>query len=153
MKQPPFSKVNRGRQISVPLIVRGSARPNPHNTILPTFSHIPILKPQSLHSRRIESLSLSGNPSTTIPMAPIRLVIYFRHGFAGRGGDTAGVKHHACNWVVVGECVVDGAGAEVPYLMKEKLWFSIGIMRGNMVDRLDVCKLTRMLLSKLPVTK
>ena len=49
-------------------------------------------------------------------MPAISPVVDLGYDLACRGDDPASVKHHACDGVVVGVGVDDGAGAEVPLL-------------------------------------
>lgn len=49
-------------------------------------------------------------------MVAVHFVVDFYDILACCADDAAGVEHHACDGVVVGECVVDGAGSKIPYL-------------------------------------
>lgn len=91
-------------------------RPNPHNPILPPLSQIPILNLHPLHTSWAPPFLLGIHTSAAIPMPAICFIVDFGYGLACCGDDAARVEHHACYWVVISVGIVDGAGAEIPYL-------------------------------------
>lgn len=93
------------------------ASPYPHHSILPPLCQISILDPHPLNTARMYSLFFCVNASTAIPVPPINFIVDLGNRVARSSDDTARIEHHACDGIIVGVGVVDGAGAEVPYLL------------------------------------
>lgn len=95
-----------------------STTPHTDHAILPPFDHIPILYPYPLDYARIADDAI--DPGAAIPLSAVGFIVHFDRGLAGCGDDAAGVEVHAGDGRVVGEGVVDGAGAEVPDLYRQR---------------------------------
>jgi hypothetical protein len=57
-----------------------------------------------------------ANARATVPVAAVGLVVDLYNVFASSRNNAARVEHHACDRVVVGVGIVDGASPEVPDL-------------------------------------
>jgi hypothetical protein len=102
--------------IHVLLQQRGLTTPNSHNTVSPPLNKIPILDPNPLNDSGGSTLLIFLYTRPTIPMSPIGFIVDLSHRLARSRDDPSSIEHHAGDWVIVGKSVVNGTGAEIPYL-------------------------------------
>jgi hypothetical protein len=93
-----------------------SAGPNTHNAVLPPLDHVSILNSNTFYYARHCFFLLYVHTSTTIPMSAVRLIVHFSNVLASCRYNPAIIKHHACDWIIVGVCVEYIARPEIPYL-------------------------------------
>lgn len=91
-------------------------RPYADNTIPASLNHVSVPYSYTLNNRRGLASLLCHYTGAAIPLSALHLIIHFYHVLPGRTDYTPGIKHHACDWVLVSIGIVDGTCSEIPYL-------------------------------------
>lgn len=92
------------------------ACPHSDHAVLAPLNHVAVLDADVLNDGRRLVLFSLRDTSSALPLPRFELVVHFDHVLLSCADNPPVVKRHACDGVVVGVGIKDGASPQIPYL-------------------------------------